>query len=227
MNGDGIADDTGWTGDGDGFLVIDRNGDGLILGASELSFLAEKAGATSDLDALSALDSNRDGKIDGSDERFGELKVWVDADGDGATDSGELRSLAEHDIASISLAGQASRQSVKIGENILLSTAVFTRTDGSTGTAGDAALAFRPGAGSRIRNGSLRIDGGLLSRPLTFEADGVDFDGPAGTESGLGTPDRRLALIAQDMAAFGAQAGEGEWGARSDRTAPRFDYFAG
>ena len=90
---DGSVDDTGWTGVGDGFLVIDRDGDGRITSAAELSFLTEKATAKSDLDALSALDSNRDGKIDKNDARFGELKVWVDADGDGVTDGGELRPL--------------------------------------------------------------------------------------------------------------------------------------
>jgi hypothetical protein len=42
MNGDGVRDDTGWIGSGDGFLVIDRDGDGLITNATELSFLSEK-----------------------------------------------------------------------------------------------------------------------------------------------------------------------------------------
>jgi hypothetical protein len=147
MDGNGVADDTGWVGKGDGFLVIDRNGDGLIRGASELSFLGEKLGATSDLDALSALDSNRDGKIDAADTRFGELKVWVDADHDGVTDVGELKSLAEHGIASIGLTAAPTRETAKVGQNIVLSTGVFTRTDGSTGTLADAALAFKPGAG--------------------------------------------------------------------------------
>ena len=44
MNGDGIGDDTGWAGKDDGFLVIDRNNDGKITHASELSFAAEEQG---------------------------------------------------------------------------------------------------------------------------------------------------------------------------------------
>jgi hypothetical protein len=98
MDGDGITDDTGWFGKGDGMLVIDRNNDGLITSASEISFLTEKTGAKSDLDGLSVLDSNRDGKIDSRDTRFGELKVWVDADRDGISDAGELKTLTEHGI---------------------------------------------------------------------------------------------------------------------------------
>lgn len=145
MNSDGVADNTGWVGKGDGFLVIDRDGDGSITTASELSFLTEKSNAKSDLDALGVLDSNKDGKIDASDTRFGELKIWVDGDGDGATDNGELKSLADHGITSISLASRAVEQNVKIGSNIVLATSTFTRANGSVGTVGDVALAYKPG----------------------------------------------------------------------------------
>jgi hypothetical protein len=148
MDGDGRRDDTGWVGKGDGFLVIDRNNDGLITGAAELSFLTEKPGARSDLDALSALDSNRDRKIDATDLRFGELKVWVDANRNGFTDAGELRTLQSLNIASIALAGAATQQTVKPGENILLATGSFTLNDGTVRSLGDAALAFEPGRGS-------------------------------------------------------------------------------
>jgi Ca2+-binding RTX toxin-like protein len=152
MNGDGSRDDTGWIGKGDGLLVIDRDGDGRISGPSELSLLPEKPGATSDLDALGALDSNRDGKIDASDARFGDLKVWVDRDGDGTTDAGELGTLGDHGIASIGLSASAGRETAKIGDNIVLSTGLFTRSDGTTGTFADAALAFKPGRGQRAND---------------------------------------------------------------------------
>jgi VCBS repeat-containing protein len=222
MNGDGVADDTGWTGKGDGFLVIDRNGDGRIAGPSELSFLAEKAGARSDLEALSALDSNRDGKLDSGDSRFAELQVWRDADGDGVTDAGELKSLADHGIASIGLAGQSARGEASIGDNILLATATFTRTDGSLGTVGDAALAFRPsltaGGGSFLER-QLRA----LRQQLGTGSDLPSDQGPAPVAS----PDSRLALIAQEMASFGTHGGEGEWNRRNEAAIARFDYFSG
>jgi Ca2+-binding RTX toxin-like protein len=144
MDGDGIADDTGWVGKGDGMLVIDRNNDGKITGASEISFLTEKAGAKSDLEALAVLDSNKDGKLDASDTRFGELKVWVDANQNGVSDDGELQTLAELGITEIGLAGRANAQKAKIGDNVVLATSTFKRTDGSIGTVGDVALAFDP-----------------------------------------------------------------------------------
>jgi hypothetical protein len=147
MDGDGTRDDTGWVGKGDGFLVIDRDNDGLITGAAELSFLTEMPGARSDLEALAALDSNRDRKIDATDLRFGELKVWVDSNRNGFTDAGELRTLQELNIASISLAAAPTQQSVKLGDNILLATGSFTLADGTVRSLGDAALAFRPSRG--------------------------------------------------------------------------------
>jgi Ca2+-binding RTX toxin-like protein len=255
MNGDGGADDTGWIGKGDGLLVIDRNGDGRIGGANEISFLSEKSGAKSDLDALSALDSNHDGKIDKTDARFAELKIWVDGDGDGVTDGGELNSLADHDIESIGLAATANRQTAKLGDNIVISTGVFTRSDGSTGTLADAALAFRPGRVPRIaertapepyegRLEALRagLDGPFSSferalnpfqqlapaegpQPLDQSEPANDAGLSAGIES-LAAPDRLTALMAQEMAAFGTRSGETEWQLRERQNGPHFDYFA-
>jgi len=41
LDGNGSRDDTGWIGNGDGFLVVDINGNGSIDNGSELSFLAK------------------------------------------------------------------------------------------------------------------------------------------------------------------------------------------
>lgn len=145
MNGDGSLDDTGWTGKGDGFLVIDRNNDGLINSASELSFAAEDPEARSDLEALAVLDNNNDRVLNKDDARFKELKVWVDANGNGVTDAGELKTLEEVGITEIGLAGRAVSGTAKIGDNVLISTATFKRSNGGTGTVGNVALAFKPG----------------------------------------------------------------------------------
>ena len=42
---------------------------------------------------LERLDSNADGKIDANDEKFAELKVWQDTNGNGVVDAGELKTL--------------------------------------------------------------------------------------------------------------------------------------
>ena len=148
MNGDGVADDTGWMSGGDGMLVIDRDGSGSITHVSELSFLAEKDGATSAWDGLSVLDSTRDGKIDAKDTRFAELKVWADGNGDGVSQAGEIRSLTELGITEISLRATSSGENGKIGDNLPLSTATFKWANGVTATIGNVALAFEPGSTS-------------------------------------------------------------------------------
>jgi hypothetical protein len=127
MDGDGTADRTGWVGKSEGILVLDRNDDGKITAASELSFLTEKADAKNGFDALGSLDSNRDG-----------------SNGSGTTDEGELKTLADLGIVEIGLASRANNQMDKVGENLVLSTSYFKRSDGTTGTVGDVALAFDP-----------------------------------------------------------------------------------
>ncbi len=144
MNGDGVADNTGWVSGGDGMLVIDRDGSGSITHVSELSFLAEKDGATSAWDGLSVLDSSRDGKIDAKDTRFGELKVWADRNGDGVSQADEIRSLTELGITEISLRATSSGEKGGMGDNLPLSTATFKWANGVTATIGNVAMAFDP-----------------------------------------------------------------------------------
>jgi len=145
MNGDGVRDDTGWISKRDGFLVIDRDNDGLITAPSELNFTSEDPSATSNLAGLLSLDSNGDKILDKKDARFGELKIWVDANGNGVSDPGELKTLSDLGIVSIDLTAHNLTGSAKIGDNLLLATATFTRENGTVGTIGDAALAFVPG----------------------------------------------------------------------------------
>jgi hypothetical protein len=144
MNGDGSPDEMGWISRRDGFLVIDRNNNGVIDNSAELSMLAEDPMAKNSLVALAKLDSNGDKIIDAKDARFGELKVWVDANNNGVTNAGELRTLGELGIQSINLDAHYVNQGVKPGQNLLIETATFTRTNGMIQTVGDAALAFHP-----------------------------------------------------------------------------------
>ena len=166
IDGDGIADRTGWAGSKDGFLVIDRNANGLIDDSSELSLLAEDPASASSLGALAKLDSNGDKVIDAKDARFGELRVWIDASGDGVTDQGELKTLAELGIVSIALDEHFKNGSHKTGRNVLAGTAVFTRANGMTGTVGDVALAFKAGKPAETA---------VISDPSALGYESVDF----------------------------------------------------
>jgi Ca2+-binding RTX toxin-like protein len=143
-NGDGVADNTGWTGQGDAFLALDRNYDGRIDSAAELSFANDKPGAKSDLDGLSAFDSNGDGKLSADDSTFGDFRVWQDANANGVSDAGEVKSLADAGIAAIDLAGSAVNQSWSWDANVTINTGAFERADGSVGQLADAALNYEP-----------------------------------------------------------------------------------
>ncbi|MBV9882930.1 MAG: hypothetical protein JO276_07980, partial [Sphingomonadaceae bacterium] len=141
-NGDGRRDATGWVGQGDGFLTLDRDHDGTVSGASELSFVDDKAGAKSDLDGLSAFDSNHDGRLSGADNAWGSFHVWKDANGNGIVDAGEYLSMSEAGVAAINLAGAATARAWGWSDNIVINDGSFVRTDGSIAALADVALNY-------------------------------------------------------------------------------------
>jgi hypothetical protein len=237
MDGDGRTDDTGWVGRGDGLLVIDRNNDGLVNSASEISFLTDDPQATSDLDALSALDSNRDGKLTSADARFGELKIWVDANRNGVSDEGELKTLAQHGIVEFGLSGRATEESVKLGKNVVLATATFKRADGTVGTIGDVALAFSPSSKQRVLTGLLGsgLAEILAANDTSFAAfrDGLSrgfndapIDDGMAADAAPDPAEARLAQMVQAMSTFGATSGASELLRRQAAIDSGLDWFA-
>ncbi|MEI6026772.1 MAG: hypothetical protein WCT47_08790 [Betaproteobacteria bacterium] len=107
VSGVGTASKTGWVSRGDGLLVMDRNGDGLINDGKELfgaaTVLANGQRAGDGAAALAEQDTNHDGKITAADVNFDKLKVWVDANHDGKTDPGELRGLVDLGIIELNV----------------------------------------------------------------------------------------------------------------------------
>ena len=83
-----------WMSDGDGVLVMDRNGDGVVNDGTELfgdrTPLPDGTTARTGFEALATLDENGDGVVDALDGMFSSLKVWVDTNGDGISTSDEL-----------------------------------------------------------------------------------------------------------------------------------------
>ena len=129
---DGVLEESAWVGSDDGLLAIDSNGNGVVDGQAELFGTAFDDGFA----ILANHDDNADGIIDVRDEAFSRLRVWRDADGDGVTDAGELRSLAELDIVSISVQAQASDQI--IAGNRISSVGTYTLGNGTIRTMADA-----------------------------------------------------------------------------------------
>ena len=119
MNNDGEKVQTGWSSTDEGIVVLDLDGNGKIDNVSELMseyFGAEQGSRDSPskktfdnaFDALRSLDSNKDLKFDNQDERWGDVRVWVDANHDGqsrveSTGTSELHSLDELSISQIDL----------------------------------------------------------------------------------------------------------------------------
>jgi len=94
----GAAIRSGWISAEDAFLAVDINGNGVIDDRSELFGGAIGEGFAK----LAAFDSNFDGQVDASDERFAELLLWQDRNGNHKTDAGELSSLAGSGITALS-----------------------------------------------------------------------------------------------------------------------------
>ncbi|MEW5818845.1 MAG: hypothetical protein AB1782_01525 [Cyanobacteriota bacterium] len=131
-NADGFSELTGWAGKDDGLLVLDINDNGLIDSGRELfgehTLLSNGEEASGGFEALAELDSNLDGKIDANDTQFSDLKIWIDANSDGITDSGELHTLGELNIESISLNFENVNKEDAEG-NLISQAGSYTTTD--------------------------------------------------------------------------------------------------
>ncbi|WP_338760990.1 SdrD B-like domain-containing protein [Massilia sp. METH4] len=99
--GTGSAIKSGWLSSGDAFLAIDANGNGRIDDISELFGGASKG---SGFAKLASFDSDGDGFVTACDAQFGTLTLWRDANSNGATDAGELVSLAAAGVTSLAVA---------------------------------------------------------------------------------------------------------------------------
>ncbi|AXI83166.1 hypothetical protein AF72_08055 [Xylella taiwanensis] len=91
----------------DGFLVLDRNGNGRIDDGSELfgadTLLRNGQKATSGFETLRDLDSNADRLFDAADTRFADVRVWRDLNRDGRSQYNELFILSSLGVAWITL----------------------------------------------------------------------------------------------------------------------------
>ncbi len=79
--------------------------------------------------------SNQDGQVDDQDANFADLRLWKDLNQDGISQSNELFTLSELNIAAISVAKTENNQLLPNG-NVLADSGTFTYTDGSTGGMG-------------------------------------------------------------------------------------------
>lgn len=138
MAGDGLQHQTAWAGSGDGVLVLDINNDGLVNQRNEIDFTEWAPGSKTDMEALrAAFDTNHDGVLSAADAEWASFKVLV-TNSDGTV---TLRTMSELCITSIGLVSNNQEVVLADGSKIL-GTSTYTKSDGSTGTAADAALSY-------------------------------------------------------------------------------------
>ncbi len=131
VDGNLFKEQTGWVTPGDGFLVWDENHDGVIADVSEMFGSPTQAGFAE----LAMLDGNQDGALDAQDAGFAALQVWQDLNQDTRTDAGELKTLAELGITSLTVAPQSTIAPSNAGHRITgLGSFTQTLADGSTVT---------------------------------------------------------------------------------------------
>jgi hypothetical protein len=138
IDGDGKQDQVSWTKSGQGFddafLVLDKNKNGEIDSGKEL--FGDQNGSANGYDELAKLDSNKDGTIDAKDAAYRELQVWADLDGDGKVGNGELKSLEEAGVTSISTqyTGTVGEKQDQYGNDISLESTFTRNVDGEEKT---------------------------------------------------------------------------------------------
>lgn len=146
---DGFRENVQWLSGDDGFLALDANANGKIDDNSEL--FGDTGGHANGWDKLADLDTNGNDAIDANDAAWSDLLVWRDLDGDGFTDEGELFTLDELGITSISLNADSDLSST------------YTTVGGDTLEATD--LLFEQNQMLTIYNGEVDLDPEVLFMP--------------------------------------------------------------
>jgi len=114
VNSDGTRDHVQWVrpGGDEGFLALDRTGNGIVDDGSELFGVGTPLVLQGDRRApngfvgLAQYDSrelggNDDGLINDADAIWPQLRIWVDLDADGVATYGEMRTLRSYGITAL------------------------------------------------------------------------------------------------------------------------------
>ncbi|MFN6131951.1 MAG: hypothetical protein ACK46L_03400, partial [Synechococcaceae cyanobacterium] len=131
MDGDGIKELTGWVKPTDGLLAIDSNTNGQIDNINELIGDLNRSGFAE----LITYDLNNDKIINANDSIWSKLRIWLDTNSNGITDTGELRTLNSYSIRSIDLRYTAVNFTAE--GNRIHEQSIFEYTNGTTGLIAD------------------------------------------------------------------------------------------
>ncbi|MBK7017789.1 MAG: hypothetical protein IPH39_20130 [Sulfuritalea sp.] len=170
IDADGFAERVGWVNPDDGLLAMDVNGNGRIDDITEL-YGDDQMPA---FQKLRLLDANGDSRIDASDAAYAGLRIWQDANQDGITQDGELKTLASLDIQSISTNDHNDTRWAN--ENYISSSTTFTRLENGIAVdreiadvhfLNDNANTWQLGAHSQVYGSDIQIDLEAILLPLS------------------------------------------------------------
>ncbi|MFN2577594.1 MAG: hypothetical protein ABR607_07885 [Pyrinomonadaceae bacterium] len=127
LNADGTKEHLAWTSSSDdAFLVLDRNGNGIIDNGTEMfgnitEQLPPPAGSgRNGFNALALYDKaiyggNENGAIDRGDSVFNSLRLWQDTNHNGISEAGELQTLSELGLKMVDLDYKKSKRTDQYG----------------------------------------------------------------------------------------------------------------
>ncbi len=126
LNADGVKERISFVSGGNGFLALDRNGNGIVDDGRELFGPATGDGFAE----LAAYDGDGNGWIDEGDAIYSQLRIWDDA-------GGELKTLKERGVGAIALDRVGTPFDLGTGDGSageLRSTGIWLGENGSVGT---------------------------------------------------------------------------------------------
>lgn len=122
LDDDNTTEKVGWVAPDDGLFALDRNGNGKIDNINELFGSPDQTG----FEELATLDSNADKVINNQDVAYNDILVWQDKSSNGIADTGEIKSLMQAGISSISLDAEALNPERVVEGNIVPEISVAT-----------------------------------------------------------------------------------------------------
>jgi hypothetical protein len=116
----GLPRQMSWTaaGSDDAFLVLDRNGNGLVDGGTELfgNYTPVPLGRTlNGFEALAVFDEDGDRTITARDSVYARLQLWTDRNHNGVSEPSELIRLADSGVTAISVDYRQARRKDRFG----------------------------------------------------------------------------------------------------------------